>query len=186
MLALLNSNPSLTTYQVTIVGDSLSQLSDGFGLKHKLSTSYSVKDMSIAGYSTQDWLMESPKLEALSSDIWLIELGTNDANIYGTSGFITRYKELLSRLEKKSISILVLTAIPLTDYVNLQPLIKENNEQIRELVRTKPNYKLVDMEKSFSSYSGTAPLYSPNDPIHPNALGLEIMGNEYQRLLLGY
>ncbi len=184
LLALLNQPTS--SYQITIVGDSLSQLSDGFGLKHKLPTSYSIRDMSVTGYGTEDWLVQSPKLEALSTDIWLIELGTNDANLYGTTNFLARYKELLSRLEKNSISIFVLTAVPLTDYVDLRPSIKANNQSIRDLVQTKPNYKLADIEKVFSAYTGVPPLYSLNDPVHPNQLGLEIMGNEYQRTLLGF
>ncbi|TGN11151.1 SGNH/GDSL hydrolase family protein [Leptospira ilyithenensis] len=184
ILALLNQPTS--SYHITIVGDSLSQLSDGFGLKYKLPTSYSIRDMSVAGYGTEDWLVQSPELEALSTDIWLIELGVNDANLYGTTNFLTRYKELLSRLEKNSISLFILTAVPLTDYVDLRPSIKTNNQSIRDLVQTKPNYKLADIEKVFSTYSGLPPLYSLNDPVHPNQLGLEIMGNEYQRILLGF
>ncbi len=176
---------STVPIRVTVVGDSIAQLSDGFGLKAKLPNNYSVTDVSIAGYNISSWLENSSHIEGIPTDIWIVELGTNDALSQGTYKFRENYSELLNRLELKNPSFIVLSTVPLTEQVGIQTSVRENNETIRNLAGNKATYRLADLEKLFSNHSGQLLLYSVDDPIHPNQIGMEMIGEEYRKLLLG-
>jgi lysophospholipase L1-like esterase len=183
LLTLLNQNAS--PIRITIVGDSLSQWSDSFGLKTKLPATYQITDLSIAGYDTELWLEDLSKAESVATDIWIIELGTNDASYKGTTFFRERYTEILKRLEQRSYSYFLLSAIPKTNQVGLHNTISINNEVIRELVKSNTRYRLVDLEVVFTNASVNTTLYSLTDPIHPNQIGYELIGEEYRKILLG-
>jgi|JI10StandDraft_1071094.scaffolds.fasta_scaffold398502_2 acyl-CoA thioesterase-1 len=182
-LTLLSQNSS--PVRITILGDSLSQWSDSFGLKQKLNASYLISDISIAGHDSKLWLEDLSKAEAIQTDIWIIELGTNDASYYGTTDFKERYSEILRRLEQRSYSYFILSAVPKTNQVGLQSSISINNEIIRDIVKINPKYRLADLETIFTKAANTLTLYSLADPIHPNRVGYELIGEEYRRILLG-
>ncbi len=173
------------TVRVTIVGDSLSQWSEGFNIKTRLPTSYQVQDISKAGYDTELWLSDLAIAESIPTDIWVIELGTNDASYKGTRGFKDRYNQILSRLEQKNFSYFVLSAVPKTNQIGLHEPITANNQSIREMVLSNPKYRLADLEKVFNTASETISLYSIADPIHPNQIGYDLIGEEYRKILLG-
>jgi acyl-CoA thioesterase-1 len=182
LLTLLSQNSS--PIRVTIIGDSLSQWSDSFGLRQKLPSSYQITDVSIAGSDTILWLEDLSRAESIPTDIWILQIGTNDASYRGTSLFKERYSEILARLERRSYSFLLLSAVPKTNQEGLHDSILANNEVIRELVKTNARYRLVDLEKAFSNQPNLI-LYSVADPIHPNQVGYEIIGEEYRKTLLG-
>ncbi|WP_244241469.1 SGNH/GDSL hydrolase family protein [Leptospira perdikensis] len=171
--------------RITIVGDSLGQWSDGFGLKTKLPSEYKVTDISVAGYTIEDWLQNKNRMNAIPTDLWIIELGTNDAMVYGTNGFEVRTKELISFLESSLSSKVILTTIPLTNMTSIRETIRINNQTIRQLKEKKTNVDYVEIESIFESYSGTIPLYPISDPIHPNQIGYELMGEAYRKKILG-
>ncbi|PJZ47413.1 SGNH/GDSL hydrolase family protein [Leptospira brenneri] len=171
--------------RITIVGDSLGQWSDGFGLKSKLPSEFKVTDISVAGYTTEDWLQNKNRMNEIPTDLWIIELGTNDAMVYGTNGFESRTKELISFLESAQTSRILVTAIPLTNMVSIQETIRTNNQILRNLKDTKPNVDYVEIESIFETYSGSLPLYPVSDPIHPNQIGYELMGEAYRKKILG-
>ncbi|WP_244934665.1 SGNH/GDSL hydrolase family protein [Leptospira vanthielii] len=171
--------------RITIVGDSLGQWSDGFGLKTKLTPGFKVTDISIAGYSTEDWLQNKNRLNEIPTDLWLLELGTNDAMVYGTSGFESRTLELISFLESSQSSKVMITTIPLTNMSSIRETIRTNNQIIRRLKENRANLDYVEIESLFESYASEVPLYPASDPIHPNQIGYEIMGEAYRKKILG-
>lgn len=172
-------------HQITIVGDSLGQWSDGFGLKSKLPAEFKVTDISVAGYTTEDWLQNKDRLNAIPTDLWILELGTNDAMVYGTIGFESRTRELISFLESSQVSKVLLTTIPLTNMASIKETIKANNQTIRLLKENKPNIDYVEIESIFESNPSGVPLYPLSDPIHPNQIGYELMGEAYRKKILG-
>lgn len=171
--------------RITIVGDSLGQWSDGFGLRTKLPSEFKITDISVAGYTTEDWLQNKNRMNEIPTDLWIIELGTNDAMVYGASGFESKTRELVSFLESSQVSRILLTAIPLTNMTSIQETIRTNNQTIRILKENKTNIDFVDIESIFESYSGSLPLYPISDPIHPNQIGYELMGEAYRKKILG-
>ncbi|WP_244241969.1 SGNH/GDSL hydrolase family protein [Leptospira kanakyensis] len=171
--------------RITIVGDSLGQWSDGFGLKSKLGSEFTVTDISVAGYTTEDWLQNKERMNEIPTDLWIIELGTNDAMVYGTSGFESRTNKLISHLESTQNSKAILTALPLTNMASIQETIRTNNQTLRQLKTSKPTIEIVEIESIFESYSGNLPLYPISDPIHPNQIGYELMGEAYRKKILG-
>lgn len=171
--------------RITIVGDSLGQWSDGFGLRTKLPSEFKITDISVAGYTTEDWLQNKNRMNEIPTDLWIIELGTNDAMVYGASGFESKTRELVSFLESSQVSRILLTTIPLTNMTSIRETIRTNNQTIRNLKENKTNIDFVDIESIFESYSGSLPLYPISDPIHPNQIGYELMGEAYRKKILG-
>lgn len=171
--------------RITIVGDSLGQWSDGFGLRTKLPLEFKITDISVAGYTTEDWLQNRNRMTEIPTDLWIIELGTNDAMVYGTSGFESRTLELISILQSSPITKILLTTIPLTNMSSIREIIRSNNQILRQLKGTKPNVDFVEIELLFESNPGEIPLYPVSDPIHPNQLGYELMGEAYRKKILG-
>lgn len=153
--------------------------------KTKLTPGFKVTDISIAGYSTQDWLQNKNRLNEIPTDLWLLELGTNDAMVYGTSGFEPRTIELITFLESSQTSKVMVTTIPLTNMASIRETIRTNNQTIRRLKENRSNLDYVEIESIFESYTGEVPLYPVSDPIHPNQIGYEIMGEAYRKKILG-
>ncbi|WP_167883563.1 SGNH/GDSL hydrolase family protein [Leptospira ognonensis] len=183
ILTLLSQNAP--PVRVTIVGDSLSQWSDSFNLRQKLPSSYTITDVSRAGYDTIMWLEDLALAEAIATDIYIVEIGTNDASYNGSRDFLNRYSQIIRRLEQRSNSFLILTAVPKTNQTGLHEAIQTNNTSIREFVKTNGRYRLADLELVFTSASENLTLYPITDPIHPNLIGYNLIGEEYRKILLG-
>ncbi|TGL75077.1 SGNH/GDSL hydrolase family protein [Leptospira jelokensis] len=173
------------TRKITIVGDSLAQWSDGFGLRSRLPAEFSVTDVSVAGYTTEDWLQNKDQLNRIPTDLWILELGTNDAMAYGTNGYESRTLDLINFLQSNQISIVYLTLIPRTNMTSIKETIRENNETLRKIKLQKEKVDIVDIESIFESYQGEIPLYPISDPIHPNQIGYDLMGETYRKKILG-
>ncbi|XDD46292.1 SGNH/GDSL hydrolase family protein [Leptospira sp. WS39.C2] len=171
--------------KITIVGDSLAQWSDGFGLRQKLPSEFSVTDLSVAGYSTEDWLQNKNRLNEIPTQIWILELGTNDAMVYGTNGFESRTLTLIDFLQNSQNSFVYLTLIPRTNMNSIRETIRLNNLTLQQIKSLRKNVDTVDVESIFETYQGEIPLYPIADPIHPNQIGYEIMGELYRKKILG-
>ncbi|EOQ89002.1 GDSL-like protein [Leptospira yanagawae serovar Saopaulo str. Sao Paulo = ATCC 700523] len=170
---------------ITIVGDSLAQWSEGFGLRNRLPSEFRVTDVSVAGYTTEDWLQNQNRLNEIPTDLWILELGTNDAMVYGTNGFEIRTLELINFLQSNQISSVLLTLIPRTNMTSIKETIRENNDTLRKIKAQKEKVDIVDIESIFESYQGEIPLYPISDPIHPNQIGYDLMGETYRKKILG-
>ncbi len=167
--------------QVNIVGDSLSQRSDGFSLSVKLGSLYSVKDFSVSGRTQVDWISDISSAINPNPDILIIELGTNDAVNVPNAQFSTNLNALIGEIEKRTAAKIILTAIPLTDDPILQDRIRQNNLYVKSL---RGKYIIADVEKEFEKNKNLFRLYPINDNIHPEPIGYEIMGEVYKSTLL--
>lgn len=166
--------------QVNIIGDSLSERSSAFGLKQKLGASYQVNDYSISGRNVLDWLNDISRPFQVAPNLIIIELGTNDAYFEGAYNFLEKYNLLIKEIELRSNTKIYLTLVPETNQVAIQSIIKKNNSQIKTL---ESKYTLVDLETLFRK-TGLTNLYSPQDPIHPNSIGYDLIGEEYKKIIL--
>lgn len=180
LASLMNSN-NTNMIQVNIIGDSLSERSTAFGLQNKLGSSYQVNDYSVSGRTTFDWLFDISRPFSQAPNIIIIELGTNDAMMGSNYDFIEYYNRLLSEIQIRSKAKIIVTAIPLTDQTGIQARITVNNNFIRSLSSL---YTVVDLEKAFEDNRSNLRLYPSYDPIHPNPVGYELIGEVYKKDIL--
>lgn len=167
--------------QVSIIGDSLSERSLAFGLQNKLGIDYHINDFSISGRNIFDWLFDISRPFNPVPDIIIIELGTNDAMAGSNYDFKLYLEHLLSEIKSRSNARIILTAIPLTDNNSLHARIKENNSYVRSLSNL---YTISDLEKAFAENSSNIRMYPSYDPIHPNPVGYELIGEVYKKDIL--
>jgi acyl-CoA thioesterase I len=177
LLPLLNLTSKDKKINVTIIGDSLSERSTGFGLQTKLGNGFQVNDYSISGRNTLDWLNDISRPFQNSAEIIIIELGTNDAYVDSLYNFSEKYSLLIKEIELRSKAKLFLTAVSLTNEVAIQNKIKKNNDYIKSLSK---QYFIVDLETLFEEKKKSIQLYPVTDPIHPNSVGYELIGEKYK------
>ncbi len=180
-LASLMSSNHTETIQVNIIGDSLSERSLAFSLQNKLGSGYQVNDFSVSGRTVFDWLFDISRPFNPMPDIVIIELGTNDAMMATNYDFIEYYNRLLSEIQIRSKAKIIVTAIPLTDETGIQARIKVNNNFIRSLSNL---YTISDLEKAFEDNRSNLRLYPSYDPIHPDPVGYELIGEIYKKDIL--
>ncbi len=183
-------NPSLAILgslnmqkRITIVGDSLSEWSDGFYLRTKLPSQFVVRDLSIAGFTVSDWLGRKSQLHSSEADLFIIELGTNDAMVTGSIGFRENYQSLMDHLTIHTSPNLILCKLPLTNMISIQPVISANNQTISDLAKQSPKFSVVDLQTIFENQ--TIPLYPLSDPIHPNETGYQLIGDALAKQIFG-
>jgi len=178
---LKQTNEKQSILQVNIIGDSLSERSVGFGLQNKLGNNYKVNDFSVSGRSVYSWLFDISRPFNPQPNILIIELGTNDVMNDPSYDFIGYFNRLLTEIKLRSSARIILTAVPLTDDKGLQNKIKVNNNFIRSL---SANYTVTDLEAVFEANRSTIKLYPSYDPIHPNPVGYELIGEAYKKDIL--
>lgn len=161
--------------KVNIIGDSLPSLSNSFNLQGKLGLEYLVTDYSIKNSSIRDWLGQTHRAMEIRPEIIILELGTNDALLYGTDGFADNLLKLIGEIKNQTAAKLILTAVPPTNIEGARQAIAANNQTVKKLSAM---YNVVDLESLFYSY-GDQKLYSPIDSLHPNDTGMDLIGNEY-------
>lgn len=163
--------------RIFILGDSISQRSGAFGLQTKLGDSFEIKDFSVSGWNTNDWILNLNTAFLSNPDLVILELGTNDANRESGRLFQLESDILLQEIRKRTFAVIILSAVPRTKTL-LSSIIQKNNEWIRS-----KGLPYADLESVFQNYSGGLSLYPEDDPIHPNILGNDLIGWEYVRLL---
>jgi len=169
------------TIQVSIIGDSLSERSNAFGLQNKLGVNYKVNDFSISGRTTFDWLYDISRSFNPVPDLIIIELGTNDVMMGANYDFAFYLNRLIEEIKLRSNAKIILTAIPLTDDLGLHERIKINNTYVRSLSNL---YSVTELEKAFEDNRANLRLYPSYDPIHPNPVGYELIGELYKKEIL--
>jgi lysophospholipase L1-like esterase len=169
-----------STQSVLILGDSLSERSNSFGLKEKLGSSYTITDISVSGRDIPIWLNDTGTILANKSNIIIVNLGTNDASYSGVSTYPENYRNLIQFLESSHNWLIILSQVPPTNDGILQSRIAINNQWIKN---TYPDKVLVDLETIFYQ-NWSLPLYPTTDPIHPNPIGYELIGEAYRTALL--
>ncbi|WP_061223317.1 SGNH/GDSL hydrolase family protein [Leptospira weilii] len=162
--------------KVGIIGDSLSQESDGFGLREKLGFRFTVTDYSVSGRYVPAWLQTIETALTERQDLLILELGTNDVSGYPVDQFPKNYENLLSLIQSRSNAMILVTILPPTS----QPSYRANILQINSYLKgLSSRYPTADMESVFLEKENTIPLYSQTDLVHPNPVGYDLMGTVY-------
>ncbi|EMF81879.1 GDSL-like protein [Leptospira weilii serovar Topaz str. LT2116] len=162
--------------KVGIIGDSLSQESDGFGLREKLGFRFTVTDYSVSGRYVPAWLQTIETALTERQDLLILELGTNDVSGYPVDQFPKNYENLLSLIQSRSNAMILVTILPPTS----QPSYRANILQINSYLKgLSSRYPTADMESVFLEKENTIPLYSQTDLVHPNPVGYDLMGTIY-------
>ncbi|MBF3376358.1 SGNH/GDSL hydrolase family protein [Leptospira borgpetersenii] len=162
--------------KVGIIGDSLSQESDGFGLREKLGFRFTVTDYSVSGRYVPTWLQTIGTALTERQDLLILELGTNDVSGYPVDQFPKNYENLLDLIQFHSNAMILVTILPPT----AQPGYRANILQINSYLKgLSSRYPTADMESVFLERENTIPLYSQTDLVHPNPVGYDLMGAVY-------
>jgi acyl-CoA thioesterase I len=165
---------------ILMLGDSLAERSNAFGLKEKLGIQFEVKNISKSGWDIPLWMGNQQEILSNKTDIIIVGLVTNDSNHYSTDLFPARYQEIVEFLRNNHSWQLVLTLAPPTNIPSLEANIKINNDFISA---NYSSYPIVDLFTLFKD-NKDLPLYPAVDPLHPNPIGYELIGEEYRKKLL--
>ncbi|WP_078128477.1 SGNH/GDSL hydrolase family protein [Leptospira alexanderi] len=162
--------------KVGIIGDSLSQESNGFGLREKLGFRFTVTDYSVSGRYVPAWLQTIGTALTERQDLLILELGTNDVSGYPVDQFPKNYENLLSSIQSHSNAMILVTILPPTSQPGYRANILQINSYLKGL---SSRYPTADMESVFLERENTIPLYSQTDLVHPNPVGYDLMGTVY-------
>ena len=176
LLLLVANRPA----NLLILGDSLSNFSNSFGIQNALGKNYIVRDLSVPGRDIRDWLVDLERGFSPLPDLVILPLGTNDAVNYPTSEFPQRLNDLLTRVRIRSASRILLVCPPLTESPTHTRNIATNNSYVRTL---SSQYPVSDWEEVFRTNSNLD-LYPSLDPIHPNPIGNQLIGARLVRDIL--
>ncbi|UOG57023.1 SGNH/GDSL hydrolase family protein [Leptospira noguchii] len=169
--------------KVGIIGDSLSQRSDGFGLRQKLGFRFTVTDYSVSGMDVPGCTRMIGSVLTERQDLLILELGTNDAIPGSVNQFPENYETLLSSIQARSNAIILVTILPPT----INPGYRENIFQINSYLKSlNSRYPTTDMESVFLEKEKSVSLYSQTDPVHPNPVGYDLMGTAYADTILKF
>ncbi|MCB1190796.1 MAG: SGNH/GDSL hydrolase family protein [Leptospiraceae bacterium] len=168
---------------INIIGDSLSQRSEGFYLQEKLGYGFQVNDYSVSGRTTREWIADISRPFQITPNIVILEIGTNDAMSMDSLEFQNNYFKLLQEIAMRTSGKIFLTKIPLTDNISLRTIIKENNQYVGSIVGN--SYYLVDLEALFEENPYKERLYPVNDFVHPSDWGYDIIGEAYKKEIIG-
>lgn len=185
---LVTDNTTPENKTVLIIGDSLTDYSDGFGLQEKLGPDYVVRVKGIPGIDFPTWTLRLE--EALQSEGGipagniLVPLGTNDGYRYLPSEFVLQLRRFHERLRALSSARIHYCLMPRTDDQPLAAAIMANNDALRTELPA-DHTALIDLDSLFQSAAPYPPLYPPEDPVHPTENGYNLIGHEFKRSLTG-
>ncbi len=168
--------------RILFVGDSLSERSNTFELSARLGNRYRIQDLSKSGWDIPRWNRNIDQILEYKPNILIIGLGTNDALNYPVEFFPNRYREFQEKLQFfLPLSFQLHTLSPPTASEALKEKIFQNNEWLR-----KEYNAYVDLFKAIENFQKNSeiPVYPIADPIHPNPIGYDIIGNEYKKAII--
>lgn len=167
--------PSSRTF--LLIGDSLTERSDGFYLESLSPDPITVYVRGVDGYDYRDWSLRMG--QAFSGvppvDRIVTVLGTNDGARFSGSEFLGYVRDFQGRIRQYSSAPIVFSQVPRTQYSPVQSGILANNALLAGEVD--PN-SIVDLDTPFESHrnAGGTPLYNGDDAIHPNVNGYRFIG----------
>ena len=168
--------PESRTY--LIIGDSLTERSDGFYLETLSPDPITIYIRGVDGYDYRDWYLRMDQAFAGidAPDRILTVLGSNDAARFSGQDFLDNVNQYQQALRLRSGATVFHTLVPRSRYLPIQNGILANNELLRN--NLPENSRLIDLDSVFESHinEGGVPLYPEDDAIHPNRSGYELMG----------
>lgn len=181
------SNPR----QILIIGDSLTNYSDGFQLQEKLGSGYVVTHASVPGYDYRDWEYRMEEAfnedDSVPDDI-VVVLGTNDGYRYHNQTFTDNVNRFHERLRTFTSAHIYYSLVPHSEDPGLAESIAENNRLLEKLLeeddRTFSNTEWIDLAGPFFDFKEKQLLYEADDPVHPSDTGYSLIGDTIKKALL--
>ncbi|EPG65191.1 SGNH/GDSL hydrolase family protein [Leptospira wolffii] len=167
--------PGSEPISVTVLGDSLCERSQGFGLREGLGSNFAITEACVSLRGAADWLPELNLALTNTPRLIIIELGLNDLLYHPIALFPDNYSALLSELGSRSNAVLMVTVLPIPTTVYRSD-IQNMNLFLKGLGS---NHPLADMETPFLAAESQIELYPVTDPIHPTPAGYAIMKTVY-------
>ncbi|MCB1315101.1 MAG: SGNH/GDSL hydrolase family protein [Leptospiraceae bacterium] len=181
---LLGNQPIEENRVVLVIGDSLTEYSDGFHLANLLGPQFHVYHRGVGNRDFPYWTVRlNAALQTATeapADHIVVALGTNDAFQADPTGFIQDVYAFHRTLRGYSQARVYYLLVPETGIASLQPAIRNNNARLALEVPT-DNTVLVDIQSAFESAPDAALLYSIDDPLHPTERGYALMGDLIQQ-----
>ena len=168
--------PESRTY--LIIGDSLTERSDGFYLETLSPDPITIYVRGVDGYDYRDWYLRMDQAFAgiQPPDRIITVLGSNDAARFSGQDFLDNVYSYQEALANRSSAPVFHTLVPRTRYLPIQNGILANNQLLRNNLPA--GSRLIDLDSVFEARlnGGGVPLYPDDDAIHPNRSGYELMG----------
>lgn len=180
LLALASADPG-----ILILGDSLTERSDGFGLKGELEPTIRVSSSGIPGFDFSNWVSrvdEAFAAGARPGDSVLLVLGTNDGYRFSPPTFLANVHELDRQLRIRTSGAIYYFLVPRTNDAGLAASILANNAAL--VAGLPPTSRLIDLDGPFEAARSSVLLYPVDDPIHPTAAGYRIIAQTIRARLL--
>ncbi|MEQ8351264.1 MAG: SGNH/GDSL hydrolase family protein [Leptospiraceae bacterium] len=161
-----------------IIGDSLTERSDGFYLENLSPDPLTVYIRGVDGYDYRDWYLRMDQAFAgiPSPDRIITVLGSNDAARFSGQDFLDNVNQFHEAIRQRSSATVFYTQVPRSRYLPIQNGILSNNALLESNLPAES--RLIDLDTPFETHlsTGGAPLYPQDDAIHPNRTGYTLMG----------
>lgn len=173
-------------FRVLVIGDSLTDFSDGFALQSRLGSGWIAAHR---GVINRDYLTWTGRLdEAFDEmpvgppDAVIVALGTNDSFLYGPEQFLSHWASFHADLRTRSLATTFYCLMPPSLIESLGPSVLRNNAALRSA--TLPaGVRLLDLEAVIAAAGPWPPTYAADDPLHPTALGYDLIGQAMAQTL---
>ncbi|TGK07467.1 SGNH/GDSL hydrolase family protein [Leptospira semungkisensis] len=167
--------PNMDPIPVTVLGDSLCERSQAFGLREGLGSNFEITEACVSLRGVADWLPQLNLALVNTPKLIIIELGLNDLLYHSDQSFSGNYNTMLSDLQSKSSALIMVTVLPPTN-ASYRTDILQMNVFLKSLGSS---YPIADMETPFLQTETKIELYPTDDPIHPDPAGYSIMKTVY-------
>ncbi|MCB1326977.1 MAG: SGNH/GDSL hydrolase family protein [Spirochaetales bacterium] len=183
LVALLQSTVSDSERTVLVVGDSLTEYSDGFYLEQFLGPEFRVYHRGVINKDYAYWTAHLEEALNQSRTVppgqVIVALGTNDAFYLGPDAFLSAVASFDSRLRQDHLGVVYYCLMPRTGLASLVPAIAANNAALRS--NPPANSILIDLEQVFDAAPAAPLLYLDSDPVHPTDAGYRLIGRRLER-----
>lgn len=173
--------------QVLIIGDSLTDFSDGFHLQEYLGPGYIVQHTGVINTDFNYWTGRLDEAFARSTFAppahVIVPLGTNDAFQLGPQAFVEHVHVFHAELRLRSAARIYYFLMPVTLIPTLEPSLRTNNAALSGNVPL-DNTVLVDLMTEFDRAPPAPLLYDAADPLHPTETGYRLIGARMRDALL--
>lgn len=165
--------------RILIIGDSLTDYSNGFSLQQKLGSGYFVQVNAIPGYTYREWTLKIDQAfsGAGRPDYILVFLGTNDGAEFDHEQFQRYFAEFHRQIRIRSSARVAYGLMPRTRDPGRADQILQNNDYLKSWAPEDPApVEKIDLDSFFQGAPEGFPLYSAIDNIHPTEEAYTLIG----------
>lgn len=167
---------------ILVLGDSLTDYSQGFHLDEFLDSGYQVQFKGALNKDIPYWNSRIPEALATTTepfDLVIFPMGTNDAFAYVGDSFVANLHDFHKNFRQYSGAWIVYCQVPRTKDPLLIPKIQINNQILSEQMPTDKT-RLIDLDSLFEGTTNPELLYESGDPLHPSDAGYRLIGRSMQ------